>query len=147
MMASPRTAAASLLVACVMGLAETLEAGTVNFVSAIHFQDLIRDTPYRLRPPTLLAFTNMSDETCAQEFAELKFRNSGLPDRRKLLVGRYDMEAQHSYQWFNFTEDMDLPMQLGVRKCNSLVVIPPEFTGRYGENDTLDHVIWDGSGT
>eukprot|EP00041_Stephanoeca_diplocostata_P003005 m.31156 g.31156 ORF g.31156 m.31156 type:complete len:485 (-) comp13955_c0_seq1:186-1640(-) len=145
MMAFSATAA-SVVVVCFMGLFKTMEAGTVNFVSAIHFQDLIRDTPYRLRPPTLMAFTNMSDQACAEDFAELKFRNSGLPDRRKLLIGRYDMEAQYSYQWFNFTEEMDLPMQLGVNKCNSLVMIPPEFTGRYGENDTLDHVIWDGSG-
>lgn len=121
-------------------------AAPVSFVSFLHFQDLIRDTPYNLRPPTLMAFINNSNEECAIKFSELKYSTAGLPNRHKLLVGRYDMQSQYSYPWFKFTDDMDMPKIFGITECPTLVMIRPEYSGRAGENDTLNHVTWDGRG-
>eukprot|EP00041_Stephanoeca_diplocostata_P019472 m.420207 g.420207 ORF g.420207 m.420207 type:complete len:434 (-) comp21315_c0_seq2:689-1990(-) len=132
------------LTLCLM--ASFVDAAPVNFVSAFHFMDLVRDTPYHLRAPTVMAFINNSDSECAGRFSKLSYSQKGLPDRNELLVGRYDMEAQFHYAWFKFTEDMDLAARFGITTCPTIVIVRPEWTGREGENNTDNHLTWDGKG-
>eukprot|EP00041_Stephanoeca_diplocostata_P019475 m.420241 g.420241 ORF g.420241 m.420241 type:complete len:434 (-) comp21315_c0_seq7:689-1990(-) len=127
---------------------EHANGAIIDFISAYHFEDLIRDTPRHVRTPVLLAFTNISNTACKKDFDALKYNEHGLPPRNKLLLGKYDMQAQYTKTWFKFTDEMDMPKRFGITRCPTLVLIPPEYTGRRGENenDALNHLTWNGTG-
>jgi len=115
-----------------------------ELINANHYFDLVRDTPYVHRPPSLIAFFSESNPECRDKFYSLDFNTNGLPRREEVFVGRYDVDKQFKFAWFKFTDDLNLPKVLKVDACPSLVIVPPEYTGR--ENNTLALDVWDGSG-
>lgn len=122
------------------------ENKVTELVSGYHFQDIVRDTPFANRPPSLLAFWSEGDATCNRDYRGLRFHEGleQLPERQKLFVATYDIDKQYEFAWFKFTEGMDLPAKLGITGCPAVAVVPRDWTGR--ENVTSDVRVWDNQG-
>jgi hypothetical protein len=118
-----------------------------ELVSAFHFQDIVRDTPFEHRPPSLIAFWSEGDGTCNRAYREWQFHEglTQLPERQNLFVATYDVDRQYEFAWFKFTEGMDLPARLGITACPAMAVIPRDWTGRENTSDA-DVRVWDNQG-
>ena len=64
--------------------------------------DILRDTPHALRPPSLVAFHSATRPECAAAFAALRFGERALkelPARERLFVVSYDVDEARSRAW------------------------------------------------
>jgi hypothetical protein len=102
----------------------------IDLMSGVHFDNLLQDTPDEMRPPSLILFIGF--ETCGNIEKQLKYKTVAetiLPSRERLLIGRYDMDANPSRPWYKFTPEMDLKSRYGVKKCGELVYVPRKCNG------------------
>jgi len=99
----------------------------IDLTSAVHFDNLMQDTPDELRPPSLIMFHGF--ETCPDADQNLHFRQlseTKLPSRERLMTATYDIDANPVRAWFKFTPEMDLAKRFGIDKkaCPTLVFVP-----------------------
>jgi hypothetical protein len=124
-----------------------------EFINGLHFNSALRNTPYGLRPPSLVAFYDAS--TAGEVFLDngWNFPNQGglrgakkyIKDRSQLLIGLYDVQHHKNRTSFEWVEDrMDLPKRFGITELPALVLVPPEYIAP--ENITVKPIIWDGKG-
>jgi len=93
-----------------------------------HFDDIRRDIPLNMRPPSLVAFFNPGECKVRLDNMELpRLREkSEFPTRANLLVAYYDM-SRHREKWYNFYPDIhDLPARFRVTRCPTLVFVDKE---------------------
>eukprot|EP00040_Diaphanoeca_grandis_P007107 m.39760 g.39760 ORF g.39760 m.39760 type:complete len:546 (+) comp18281_c0_seq1:303-1940(+) len=136
--------ATTLLLVAVISSAVGSENRVTDLLNSNHYFDLVRDTPYVHRPPSLLAFFSETDDACMRAFNRLEFNENGLPSRQHVFLGRYDVDKQYDFAWFKFTDELNLAGLLEVQTCPTLVILPPEYTGR--ENKTKDFHVWNNEG-
>ena len=102
----------------------------VEILHAYHLLDIMRDTPYVQRPPTLIIFHH---DGCSSRMSALGLDTTylrGLPSRGNLLVARYHVENQYKSLWYHLDErKMDLENVLGLvgSNCPKLVMVSREF--------------------
>jgi len=104
----------------------------IDLMSAEVFDDLLKDTPDEMRPPSVVAFYDSSDTQCMEDFAKLDWDHLAekqLPARERLMVARYDMFAAKRRIWFKFTPEMDLEKRLKVKSCPEVVFVPRKCDG------------------
>jgi hypothetical protein len=122
----------------------------VDLQSALHFDNAVRNTPWDFRAPTLIAFYSTSNKACVDQLFATSRMNfvakaTDSHPRTRLMVGLYDIDAQHQSTWYHWAPDkMDLALRFGVKSCPTLAIVPPEYA--HPENRTVDPIIWDRHG-
>lgn len=115
--------------------ARNIETGgrVVDLYNGEHFDDILRDTPSKLRPGSLVAFFRSGDSECARAFEALGYRAAAetrLPARERLMIAKYDMDLHASRLLTEFSPEQDLPKRFGVEGlCPSLVYVPRKCNG------------------
>ena len=103
-----------------------------DLMNGEHFDDMLRDTPDYMRPPSIVLFINTSDHECMDEFNKMDYENSivqHLPSRAFLFAAKYDMWAAPRRLWYKFIPERDLAKRFGIKSCNTLVYAPRECNG------------------
>jgi len=145
-----------------------LGSRVIDLVNALHFDDLMQDTPDEIRPPSVVVFYDSNDNTCMEKYDSLGWDNlaeSKLPARERLMTARYDMYAAPRRAWYKFIPEMDLAKRFNVKQCPEVVFAPrscdglTEFCHRETDADGIQYMgcenfkescentkIWDGKG-
>ncbi|GBG25971.1 Hypothetical Protein FCC1311_021912 [Hondaea fermentalgiana] len=109
-----------------------LQSRVIDLVNAIHFDDLMQDTPDEMRPPSVVVFYDSNDDSCMAKYSELNWDQLAereLPARERLMTARYDMHAAPRRAWYKFTPEMDLAKRFGVTQCPEVVFAPRTCNG------------------
>lgn len=97
-----------------------------------YVDDILRDTPDDLRPPSLIAFHAAERPECASAYAALDFEGRSereLPARERLFIAQYDVDYAHRRAWYVFTPEMDLEARYNVSACPAIVFVPRKCDG------------------
>jgi len=111
-----------------------IKSRVVDLMNGEHFDDILRDTPNKMRPPSIVLFYNTTTSACNDEFRLLNFENNVinyLPSRAFLFASQYDVNAAPQRLWYKFTPERDLAKRFGINgeECLSLVWVPRECDG------------------
>lgn len=101
-------------------------ARVMDLIHGLHFDDILMDTPDDLRPSSIIAFYNSSDELCMKRFNEWDFDHiaeTELPARERLFIARYDMYSAPLRSWYKFVPELDLKSRMNIRSCPELVFV------------------------
>lgn len=107
-----------------------LSGRVLELLSGEHFDDILKDTPDDMRPPSLIAFYGF--KTCPKEYAQLEFQKHAeetMPSRERLFAAKYDIDANPARPWFKWTPERDLAKRLGVTRCPEIVYAPRSCNG------------------
>ena len=88
-----------------------IKSRVVDLMNGEHFDDILRDTPDNMRPPSIVLFYNTTTSACNDEFKLLNFENNVinyLPSRAFLFASQYDVNAAPQRLWYKFTPERDL---------------------------------------
>jgi len=91
-----------------------------------HFDDVRRDTPFAMRPPSLVVFYR--PEKCEERLNELNLpalrEEPGFPQRSQLFISQYDLSKDRD-KWYNFYPEIhDLPFRFNVTsRCPSIIFV------------------------
>lgn len=103
-----------------------------DLFSGLHFDDLLKDVPTAMRPPSIVLFYSQENKECYSKYMEMDFAETvetQLPARERLMAAKYNMDLHKRRHWYSFTPEMDLPNRFGVEECPSLVSVPRECDG------------------
>lgn len=108
----------------------------VEVLNGQHFDEILQETPYELRPSSFIFFYDSSLRICLgqlgyyQELSETIF-----PPRENVFLGKYDFKAVKERTWYDFVSEMDLKDRFGVEDC-SVVFISKNC---HGDNEWKVH--------
>lgn len=105
-----------------------------DLFSGDHFDDLLKDVPDPMRPPSIVVFYSQEDTKCYSKYLDLDFGKrveTELPARERLMAAKYNMDLHEKRNWFLFMPEMDLPTRFGVseQECPSIVFVPRKCDG------------------
>lgn len=103
-----------------------------DLFSGHHFDDLLKDVPDPMRPPSVVIFYSQKNSECYSKYQQLDFKNrveSDLPAIERLMAAKYNIDLHIKRHWHSFTPEMNLPQRFGVTKCPSIVFVPRKCNG------------------
>eukprot|EP01084_Bolivina_argentea_P110353 197073_1 len=108
-------------------------AGRVmDLMNGEHFDDILRDTPYPMRPPSIILFWDSTDPICSRKKEAFDFEDVvrfRLPSRAHLFASIYDMGVAPKRTWYKWIPERDLKTRFNVIQCPSLIWVSNQCNG------------------
>ena len=104
----------------------------VDLFNGAHFDDLLRDTPDDIRPPSIILFHDSQDTSCQEKVKGMNYQHAAenkFPSRERLLIAEYDTYSAPKRAWYKFTPEMDLQARFNAKACPSLIFVPRKCNG------------------